>query len=109
MLGRLKLLKRLQAVNLSPEAGLALIQRVETNSCSAEDRDILIKVIRATQASQQCVEASQFVEASPLPAQPSPERKAKRKRQLTKAARRRNRREGVRRPSYHPHRWAGHR
>ena len=86
VLGRLKLLKRLQAVNLSPEAGRALIQRVETNSCSAEDRDILIKVIRATQASQQCVEAS------PLPAQPSPERKAKRKRQLTKAARRRNRR-----------------
>jgi hypothetical protein len=84
--GRLKLLKRLQAVDLSPEAGLALIQRVKTNSCSAEDRDILIKVIRATQASQQ------FVEASPLPAQPSPERKAKRKRQLTKAARRRNRR-----------------
>ena len=86
MLGRLKLLKRLQAVNLSPEAGLALIQRVETNSCSAEDRDILSKVIRATQAFQQ------FVEASPLPGQSLPERKAKRKRQWTKASRRRNRR-----------------
>ena len=86
MLRRLKLLKRLQEVHLSPEAGLALLQRVETNSDSAEDRDILIKVIRATQAAQQ------FVEVSPLPVQPSPERKAKRKRQWTKAARRRNRR-----------------
>jgi hypothetical protein len=86
VLRRLKLLKRLQEVHLSPEAGLALIQRVETNSDSAEDRDILIKVMRATQAAQQ------FVEASPLPVQPSPERKAKRKRQWTKAARRRNRR-----------------
>src|SRR6266849_4795863 len=86
VLRRLKLLKRLQEVPLSPEAGLALMQRVETNNCSAEDREILIKVIRAPQASPQCVEAS------PLPAQPSPERKTKRKRQLTKASRRRHRR-----------------
>ena len=47
MLRRLKLLKRLQDVQLSPEAGLALIQRVETNSDSAEDQAIVIKVIRA--------------------------------------------------------------
>jgi len=32
VLRRLKLLKRLQDVQLSPEAGLALMQRVETNS-----------------------------------------------------------------------------
>ena len=86
MLRRLKLLKRLQEVHLSPEAGLALIQRVESDSESAEDRDLLIQVIRATQAAQQ------LVEASPLPGQPAPVRKAKRKRQWTKAARRRNRR-----------------
>lgn len=86
VLRRLQLLKRLQEVQLSPEAGLALMQRVETNSCSAEDRATLIQVIRATQASQE------LVEASPLPTQPSPERKAKRKRQLMKAARRHNRR-----------------
>jgi hypothetical protein len=86
VLRRLKLLKRLQEVQLSPEAGLALMQRVETNSCSAEDRATLIQVIRATQASQE------LVEASPLLTQPPPERKAKRKRQLMKAARRRNRR-----------------
>jgi|SRR6266849_667410 hypothetical protein len=86
VLRRLKLLKRLQEVQLSPEAGLALMQRVEINSCSAEDREILIQVIRTTQATQE------LVEASPLPAQSAPERKAKRKRQLMKAARRRNRR-----------------
>jgi hypothetical protein len=63
MLRRLKLLKRLQDVQLSPEAGLALIQRVETNSDSAEDQAIVIKAIRATQAAQQ------LAEASPLPPQ----------------------------------------
>jgi hypothetical protein len=68
--------KRLQDIQLSPEAGLALMQRVETNSDSAEDRAILITVIRATQAAQQ------LAEASPLPPQPAPERKAKRKLQL---------------------------
>jgi hypothetical protein len=86
MLRRLKLLKRLQDVQLSPEAGLALIQRVETNSDSAEDQAIVIKAIRATQAAQQ------LAEASPLPPQHAPECKAKRKRQLTKAARRCHRR-----------------
>lgn len=86
MLRRLKLLKRLQDVQLSPEAGLALIQRVETNSDSAEDQAIVIKAIRATQAAQQ------LAEASPLPPQYAPECKAKRKRQLTKTARRCHRR-----------------
>jgi len=69
--GRLKLPKHLQKVNLSPEAGLALVQRIETNSCSAEDRDILIKVIRATQASQQFLEASPLLSSLRLHAKPS--------------------------------------
>ena len=73
-------------MQLSPEAGLALIQRVETNSDSAEDQAIVIKVIRATQAAQQ------LAEASPLPPQHAPECKAKRKRHVAKAARRRQRR-----------------
>jgi hypothetical protein len=76
VLRRLKFLKRLQDVQLSPEAGLEQLQRVETNSDSAEDRAIVITVMRATQAAQQ------LVEASPLPPQPAPECKAKRKRQL---------------------------
>jgi len=83
VLRRLKLLKRLQDVQLSPEAGLALMQRVETNSDSAENRAILIKVMRATQAAQQLGGLASASAAWP-------ERKAKRKRQLTKAACRRH-------------------
>jgi hypothetical protein len=50
VLRRLKLLKRLQDVRLSPEAGLEQIQRVDTNSDSAADRAIVLTVMRATQA-----------------------------------------------------------
>jgi len=63
VLQRLMLLKHLQDMRLSTEADLALIQRVETNSDSAEDQAIVIKAIRATQAAQQ------LAEASPLPPQ----------------------------------------
>lgn len=44
---RLKLLKYIREVNLSPEETLALIRRVETNSCRAEDYNVLIKLVRA--------------------------------------------------------------
>ena len=92
MLRHLKRLQRLQAVNLSPEEAQVLMQRVETNTCSTEDRDRLAQVIRATPQV-----ADQLLAPSPLPEQashgrPSPERTAKRKRQLVKAARRRHRR-----------------
>jgi len=91
VLRRLKLLKRLQEVHLRPEEAQGLMQRVETNTCSAADRDLLAQVIRATtQVSEQ------LLAPSPLPEQashgrPLPERKAKRKRQVAKASRRRNR------------------
>ena len=39
VLRRFKLLKRLQDVHWRPEEAQALMQRVETNTCSAEDRD----------------------------------------------------------------------
>lgn len=39
VLRRRRLLKGLQEVNLSPEEAQELMQRVETNTCSAEDRD----------------------------------------------------------------------
>ena len=92
MLRRLKLLQRLQEVNLSPEEAQGLLQRVETNTCSAEDRDRLAQVIRTTTQV-----SDQLLAPSPLPEQashgrPSPERKAKRKRQLAKASRRHKRR-----------------
>jgi hypothetical protein len=73
VLRRLMLLKHLPNMPLSTEAGLALIQRVDTNSDSAADQATVITVIRATQAAQQ------LEEAPPLLSQPAPKRKAKRK------------------------------
>ena len=87
VLQHLKLLKRLQEVNLSPGEAQVLMQRVETNTCSAEDRDRLAQVIRATTQV-----SDQLLAPSPLPEQAAPARKVKRKRQLAKASRRRNRR-----------------
>ena len=69
MLQRLMLHKHLQDIRLSTEVGLALIQQVDTNSDSAADRAIAIRVIRVTQAAQQ-LEA-----APPLLSQPAPMRK----------------------------------
>jgi hypothetical protein len=91
VLRRLKLLKHLQDVPLRPEESQALMQRVATNTCSAEDRDLLAQVIRATTQV-----AAQLLDPSPPPdprvsERPSPQRKAKRKRQLAKASRHRNR------------------
>jgi hypothetical protein len=91
VLRRLKLLKRLQDVPLRPEESQALMQRVDTNTCSAEDRDLLAQVIRATTQV-----AAQLLDPSPPPdprvsERPSPQRKAKRKRQVAKASRRHNR------------------
>ena len=91
VLRRLKLLQHLQDVPLRPEESQTLMQRVDTNTCSAEDRDLLAQVIRATTQV-----AAQLLDPSPPPdprvsERPSPQRKAKRKRQLAKASRRRNR------------------
>jgi hypothetical protein len=71
MLRRLKLLKRLQDVQLSPEADLALIQRVETNSDSAEDQAIVIKAIRATQAASSLRRPRRCLRSMRLSAKPS--------------------------------------
>ena len=91
MLRRLTLLKHLQDVPLCPEESQALMQRVDTNTCSAEDRDLFAQVIRATTQV-----AAQLLDPSPPPdprvsERPSPQRQAKRTRQLAKASRRRNR------------------
>ena len=92
VLRRLELLKRLLDVNLSPEEAQALMQRVKTHTCSADDRDRLAQVIRATTAvSDQLLAPSPLLESVVLE-RASPERKTKRKRQLAKASRRRKRR-----------------
>lgn len=81
---RLKLLKYLQQINLSPEDTLALIQRLETDSCRAEDYEVLIRTVRAhMELSADLLAASPVVESSSLG------HKAKRKRQGTKHTRRR--------------------
>ena len=43
----LKLLKYVQKINLSPEDTLALIQRLQTDSCRVEDYEVLIRVVEA--------------------------------------------------------------
>jgi hypothetical protein len=43
----LKLLTYLREINLSSEETLALIQRLETDSCRPEDYEVLIRVVRA--------------------------------------------------------------
>jgi hypothetical protein len=93
VLSRLKLLRRLQEVDIeSLDEGLELLERVKTNTSSAEDRERLARLIRATTAVTDQLRAASFDAEPSSPRRPSPERRAKRKRQLAKAARRRQRR-----------------
>ena len=43
----LKLLRYLREINLSSEEALALLRRLETDSCRPEDYEVLIRVVRA--------------------------------------------------------------
>ena len=83
----LKLLKYVQQINLSPEETLALMQRLETDSCRPEDYEVLMRIVEAhTELSAEVLEAVPDLEtASPVP-------KAKGKRQGAKRPRRRHRR-----------------
>jgi len=86
---RLKLLRRLQEVKLSPDEAWALLDRVQTNTSSAEDREQLAHLIRVTTAVTEQLWVPPAAPAPPAPQRLS--RQAKRKRQLAKAARRRQR------------------
>ena len=92
MFQRLKLLRRLHEVNLSPEEAWALFDRVKTNTSSADDRERLAHLIRVTCEVTDHLRANLAVPPPPVSERFSPPSKAKRKRQLTKAARRRHRR-----------------
>jgi hypothetical protein len=82
----LKLLNYLQEINLSPQETLALIRRLETDSCRVEDYEVLMRIVRAhTELSVDFLEASPVVESS----WPAPQ--AKSKRQGAKRHRRRHR------------------
>ena len=83
----LKLLKYVHKINLSPAESLALIQRLETDSCRVEDYEVLIRVIRAhTELSADDLSVLPDLERS-LPVVP-----AKSKRAVAKRPRRRPRR-----------------
>ena len=81
----LKLLKYVKKINLSPDETLALMQRLETESCRPEDYEVLSRIVKAhTELSADVLEAASNLEPSlPVP-------KAKGKRQGAK--RRRHRR-----------------
>jgi DNA-binding transcriptional MerR regulator len=89
---RRKLLRRLQEVDLSPDEAGALLDRVQTHTSSADDRERLAHLIRVTTAVTDYLRTEAAEPESSSPQRLSPERKAKRKRQLAKAARRRQRR-----------------
>ena len=88
---RRKLLRRLQEVDLSPDEAGALLARVQTHTSSADDREQLARLIRVTTAVTEQLQAAPTASEPPAPQRVSPARKAKRKRQLAKAARRRQR------------------
>ena len=92
MFQRLKLLRRLQEVDLSPDEAWGLLDRVKTNTSSAEDRERLAHLIRVTTAVTDHIRAEPDIQTQPVSQRRSPQRHAKRKRQLAKAARRCHRR-----------------
>ena len=86
MLRLLKLLKYLHKINLSPEETLALMQRLETDSCRAEDYEVLSRLVEAhIELSSDVLEALPDLERS------SPVAKSRAKRQRTQRPRRRPR------------------
>ena len=92
MFQRLKLLSRLQEVDLSSDEAWSLLDRVKTHTSSADDRERLARLIRVTTAVTDQLRTGPGEPESSSPQRLSPERKAKRQRQLAKAARRRQRR-----------------
>ncbi len=93
MFRRLKMLKRLQEVNLkSLEEALALLERVKTHRSSAEDRERLAHLIRVTLEVTEHIQAEPEVQTPLVSAQPrTPASPPTPKQQGPKAARRRQR------------------
>ena len=92
MFQRLKLLRRLQEVKLSPDEDWALLDRVTTHTSSADDCERLAHLIRVTTEVTDQIRAEPDVQTPPVSQRLAPQRKAKHNRQLAKAARRRHRR-----------------
>ena len=93
MFQRLKLLKHLQTVDLgSPQEALALLERVTTHTSSTDDRERLAQLIRVTTEVTSHLRTAPDEQTPPTSPRFSPPRTVKRRRQLAKAARRRQRR-----------------
>ena len=86
MFRRLKLLQYLQEINLSPEETLALMRRLETDTCRPEDYEALIRIVR----SHTTLSADEL-EAPPAFERPASARRTSGQRQGAKRARRRPR------------------
>ena len=86
---RLKLLQYLHESNLSPGETLALLRRLETDTCRPEDSEALIRIVRAHTAL-----SADGLEASLTLKRPASARRTSGQRQGAKRARRRPRREG---------------
>ena len=69
----LKLLSYLREINLSSEETLALLRRLETDSCRPEDYEVLIRVVRAhTNLSSDDLDAFEALDGpSPVRRKPS--------------------------------------
>ena len=93
VLQRLKLLRRLHEVKLSPDEAWALLDRVKTHTSSAEDRERLAHLMRVTLEVTDRLRAEPAAQTPPVSQRLSPTQKATRNRQLAQAARRRHRRE----------------
>jgi hypothetical protein len=84
---RLKLLQYLHEINLSPEETLALMRRLETDTCRPEDYAALIRIVRThTTLSAEGLEASLALK------RPASARRTSSQRPGAKRARRRPRR-----------------
>ncbi len=90
---RQRLLNQLHEVNLSPSEAWGLLERVQTDTSSAEDRERLAHLIRVTTAVTDQRRAEPGALTPPVSARRSATQHAKRTRQLVKAARRGHRRE----------------
>lgn len=87
MFRRLKLLQYLHEINLSPEETLALMRRLETDTCRPEDYEALIRIVRVHTTLW-----TDGLEAPPALAPPASARRTSGQRQGAKRARRRPRR-----------------
>ncbi len=86
MFQRLKLLTHLLGLYLSPQQGMALLERVQASTLSDQDRDLVTHIIRATLKLPDDPVQELSAPEAPVPARPTLQRRAKRQRHAVKAS-----------------------